>query len=93
MGLDMYIYNDDTEKVACWHKHYGIHDAVNTLARHKGLHFESFNCVPVRLEPGDIDFIKASMDDNAKDPETIALLSKCKFIIETGGNLTYDSSW
>ena len=94
MGLDMYITNNDTdEETNYWRNHYELHDTFQKLALHKNIKFDSFNCVPVPLTQKDIDFIIANMPDTAKDLKTMEILSKCKFIIGTGGHLSYDSWW
>ena len=99
MGLDMYINNDNNEEVAYWRKHWDLHNAFEKLATHKGIEFDSFNCVPVPLEPGDLEYVESVLDIEYDDKTamyytyTNDILTHCKFLIGTGAKLTYDSWW
>ena len=55
MGLDHCIerrlpVGDHKEELICWRKEPAIHDWFERLAVEKGMEFESFNCIPVRVK-------------------------------------------
>ena len=55
MGLDHGIerrlpHRDQNEELISWRKEPAIHDWFERLAVNKGIEFESFNCVPVRIK-------------------------------------------
>ena len=59
MGLDHWIerrlpVGDHKEELICWRKEPAIHDWFEKLAVEKGIEFESFNGVPVRIKKKDI---------------------------------------
>ena len=71
MGLDHWIErrlpvgDHKKELICCWRKEPAIHDWFERLAENKGIEFESFNCVPVRIKKKDIEqLIKDIINDN-----------------------------
>ena len=70
MGLDHWIerklpHRDQKEELISWRKEPAIHDWFERLAVEKGIEFESFNCVPVRIKKKDIkQLIKDIINDN-----------------------------
>ena len=55
MGLDHWIerrlpHRDQKEELISWRKEPAIHDWFERLAVEKGIEFESFNCIPVRIK-------------------------------------------
>ena len=72
MGLDHWIerrlpHRDQKEELISWRKEPAIHDWFERLAVEKGIEFESFNCVPVRIKKKHIkqlieDIINDSLD-------------------------------
>src|ERR1039458_672982 len=84
MGLDMYAYAtedatsakevldldlENREEFFYWRKHPNLHGWMEALYRSKGGTAESFNCVPVRLDPADLDALEAAVKEDAL-PET-----------------------
>ena len=70
MGLDHWIERklpakDQKEELLYWRKEPAIHDWFERLAVDKGIEFESFNCVPVRIKKKDIkQLIEDIKNDN-----------------------------
>lgn len=70
MGLDHWIerrlpVGDNKEELICWRKEPAIHDWFERLAVEKGMEFESFNCIPVRVKKRHIkQLIKDITNDN-----------------------------
>jgi hypothetical protein len=80
MGLDMYAYavskrdaigefeiaeNAEREELQYWRKHHDLHGWMENLYRDKGGDAESFNCIPVQLNEGDLDMLQQDLlDDN-----------------------------
>ena len=70
MGLDHWIerrlpHRDQKEELISWRKEPAIHDWFERLAVEKGIEFESFNCVPVRIKKKHIKrLIKDIINDN-----------------------------
>lgn len=84
MGLDMHALitkenisaidfpkPGDLELLHTWRKHHDLHGWMEALYRAKGGKAESFNLVPVRLDPSDLDALeKAVNEDGAVLPVT-----------------------
>lgn len=84
MGLDMYAYRvkkeyakgdfefesdqQPSEDLAYWRKFNALHGWMEDLYRSKGGDKESFNCVPVRLTPDDIDMLESDLNENLLEP-------------------------
>lgn len=70
MGLDHWIerklpHRDQKEELISWRKEPAIHDWFERLAVEKGIEFESFNCVPVRIKKKHIkQLIEDIINDN-----------------------------
>ena len=70
MGLDHWIerrlpVKDYKEELIYWRKEPAIHDWFQKLAVKKGIEFESFNCVPVRIKKKHIkQLIEDIINDN-----------------------------
>lgn len=70
MGLDHWIerrlpVGDRKEELISWRKEPAIHDWFEKLAINKGIEFESFNCIPVRVKKRHIkQLIKDITNDN-----------------------------
>jgi len=121
MGLDMYAYATDEataavdfhdlqscEEIFYWRKHPNLHGWMEALYRSKGGTAESFNCVPVRLDPADLDALEAAVKDDAL-PETegfffgvsdgsekacdLEFIRKAREAIAEGDTVFYRSWW
>jgi hypothetical protein len=57
------------EELYYWRKHHDLHGWMQKLYRNKGGTAQSFNCVPVRLHPHDLDALQFDLLDGAL-PET-----------------------
>lgn len=70
MGLDHWIerrlpVGDHKEELIYWRKEPAIHDWFERLAVERGMEFESFNCIPVRVKKRHIkQLIKDITNDN-----------------------------
>lgn len=60
---------EDFEELYYWRKHHDLHGWMEKLYRNKGGTAESFNCVPVRLHPHDLDALQFDLLDGSL-PET-----------------------
>jgi hypothetical protein len=80
MGLDMYAYATEEatsaegfqalglEKSAeffYWRKHPNLHGWMETLYRSKGGTAENLTCIPVRLDPADLDALEVGVKGDA----------------------------
>jgi hypothetical protein len=78
MGLDMYAYavskrdaigefeiaqDCEKEELQYWRKHHDLHGWMENLYRDKGGDAESFNCIPVELNEGDLDMLQQDLLD------------------------------
>jgi hypothetical protein len=97
------------EEFFYWRKHHDLHGWFEKLYRNRGGTKESFNCVPVRLYPHDLDALQFDLlnsslpkttgfffGDNPPDLESLA--NDLKFIqaardILAGGDAVYYDSW
>ena len=58
-----------TTELFYWRKHHDLHGWMNNLYRSRGGTAESFNCIPIRLYPEDLDALEKDVREN-KLPRT-----------------------
>lgn len=121
MGLDMYAMvttetpdqpvdfkvNEATE-LFYWRKHPNLHGWMHALYRAKGGAAGSFNCVPVILEPEDLDALEADIragalpdtngfffgvSDGSENEGDLEFIAKARAAIGAGQTVFYDSWW
>ena len=121
MGLDMYAYATDDatsdvdyldpetrEEFFYWRKHPNLHGWMETLYRSKGGTAESFNCVPLRLDPADLDALEAAVkndalpvtegfffgvSDGSEKADDLLFIRKARDAIAEGDTVFYTSWW
>jgi hypothetical protein len=121
MGLDMYAYSTDEatsavdffdletrEEIFYWRKHPNLHGWMEALYRSKGGTAESFNCVPVRLDPADLDALEAAVkdgglpdtegfffgvSDGSEKADDLEFIRKARESIAEGDTVFYTSWW
>ena len=92
-----------------WRKHHDLHGWMENLYRAKGGTKESFNCVPVRLYPQDLDALQTDLLNSAlpqttgfffgdNPPDADSLSNDLKFIQAArdaiaAGDAVYYDSW
>jgi len=99
----------ELEELFYWRKHHDLHGWFEKLYRNKGGKCESFNCVPVRLYPHDLDALKFDLlnsmlpqtqgfffGDNPPDADSLS--NDLKFIEKARdaiaeGDAVYYDSW
>ena len=80
MGLDMYAYTvpagelvnevEDKSELAYWRKFNALHGWMEDLYREKGGTAESFNCIPLKLEPEDLTELELVLEEGKLEPRT-----------------------
>jgi hypothetical protein len=123
MGLDMYAYAteeatsaedvlkldlENHEEFFYWRKHPNLHGWMEALYRSKGGTAESFNCVPVRLDPADLDTLEAAVkndalpvtegfffgvSDGSEKADDLEFIRKAREAIADGDTIFYSSWW
>jgi len=116
MGLDMFAWSvaqedviddftitkrDDSYPEVCyWRKHYSLHKWMEALYRTRGGEQVSFNCIPVRLYPEDLQRLeqdikaqKVSRDDPNDAERDLLFVEEAQIIISQGRAIYYDSWW
>ena len=101
MGLDMYIFKNDSERgnseLTYWRKHHDLHYWFEELAVYKGIEFDTFNCVQVPLTKEDLENCIKALDDIYDDESdksyTRSILTPLVFKAGTGLECYYDSWW
>jgi hypothetical protein len=99
----------DLEEMWYWRKHHDLHGWMEKLYRNKGGTAESFNCVPVRLYPHDLDALQFDLLDGSlpettgfffgnNPPDLETLSEDLKFIQKArdaiaAGDAVYYDSW
>ena len=58
-----------TTEIFYWRKHHDLHGWMNNLYRSRGGTEASFNCIPIRLYPEDLDALEKDVQEN-KLPRT-----------------------
>jgi hypothetical protein len=58
----------DHQEIAYWRKFNALHGWMQDLYRDKGGDAESFNCIPVRLTPADLNALEEALNSNSLRP-------------------------
>lgn len=124
MGLDMYAFSApataiaqdvdfETKELAAselhyWRKHPNLHGWMEQLYIAKGGAQATFNCVPVRLTPEDLDALELAIrsgdlpptsgfffgeSDGSEIEDDLAFIAKAREAIAAGLAVFYDSWW
>ena len=123
MGLDMYAYatekassaedfleldHENREEIFYWRKHPNLHGWMEALYRSKGGTEEDFNCIPVRLDPSDLDALEATVkgdalpltagfffgiSDGSEKADDLEFIRKAREAIADGDTVFYTSWW
>lgn len=99
----------ELEELWYWRKHHDLHGWFEKLYRNKGGKEQSFNCVPVRLYPHDLDALQFDLLNNSlpsttgfffgdNPPDLDSLSEDLKFIQKArdaiaAGDAVYYDSW
>lgn len=99
---------DDATELYYWRKHPNLHGWMQKLYLAKGGTAPSFNCVPVQLEPEDLERLEADIraqklpytdgfffgeTDGTEVEDDLAFIFKAKAAIAEGLTVFYDSWW
>ena len=87
MGLDHWIERrlpvaDHKEELIYWRKEPAIHDWFEKLAIDKGIKFESFNCVPVRIKKKHIKWLIEDITNDKLDYGRVGFFLGYKHLAE-----------
>ena len=121
MGLDMFAYitkdrpdasvdfnSTDYSELHYWRKHPDLHGWMEDLYWKKGGGADYFNCVPVILEPADLDRLEADIrarklpdtsgfffgdSDGSEIEDDLIFIAKARKAISDGYTVFYDSWW
>jgi len=86
MGLDMYMYLDNIEEneILYWRKVPALHGWFEKLATDKGIKFESFNGIPVKVNKEDVYKLRTDLINDNLD------MSVTGFFFGSDNNMSLD---
>ena len=99
---------DAMEELHYWRKHPNLHGWMERLYYDKGGKSIEFNCVPLKLDEDDIQFLKAAIvknrlprtegfffgaSDGSEQEDDLQFIAKARAALACGKTIFYFSSW